>query len=155
VQALQDRVDITEVLCRYSSAVDQLDSAGVRSTLADDLWAQYGNGEPVEGGQKVADWIASATATILWQHHRLDVYHVDVEGDHAKTLSYLTSHQVFEENPDTAVILVARYHDELKRTSGGWKISRRIMEILWGETRKDDGFLASIGGRGPQVWKRA
>jgi hypothetical protein len=28
------------------------------------------------------------------------------------------------------------------------------MEILWGESRADDGFLASVGGRGPKVWAR-
>ena len=151
--AIQDRIDISEVLYRYSSSVDKLDKAGVRSVLADDLWAQYGNGEPVVGGQAVADWISSATSSIIWQHHQLNVYHLEITGDHAKALSYLTSHQVFQENPNTAIILVARYHDELARTAEGWKISRRVMEVLWGESRPDDGFLANLGGRGPEVWK--
>ena len=127
LRALQDRIDITDVLYRYSSAVDSFDAAGVRSALADDIWAQYGNGEPVEGGDKLAAWIVEATATIIWQHHLLNVYHVTIDGDQAKTLSYLTSYQVFKENPDAAIILVARYHDELRRTptagrsaSGSW-----------------------------------
>jgi ketosteroid isomerase-like protein len=155
LQALQDRTDIADVLYRYSSAVDSLDTDGVRSTLADDIWAKYGNGDPVEGGDKLAEWIAGATATIIWQHHLLNVYHVDIDGDRAKTVSYLTSYQVFEEKPKTAVILVARYHDELKRTPAGWKISKRIMELLWGEEKADEGFLDSLGGRGPKVWARS
>jgi hypothetical protein len=155
LRALQDRVEIADVLYRYSSAVDSLDTDGVRSTLADDIWAKYGNGDPVEGGDKLAEWIAGATATIIWQHHLLNVYHVDIDGDQAKTVSYLTSYQVFEEKPKTAVILVARYHDELKRTSAGWKISKRIMELLWGEEKADEGFLDGLGGRGPKVWARS
>jgi hypothetical protein len=155
LRALQDRVDIADVLYRYSSAVDSFDTAGVRSALADDIWAQYGNSDPVEGGDKLAAWIAEATATVVWQHHLLNVYHVTIDGDQAKTLSYLTSYQVFEENSDAAVILVARYHDELRRTPEGWKISKRVMELLWGESKADDGFLAGIGGRGPKIWQRS
>jgi ketosteroid isomerase-like protein len=154
LRALQDRTDIADVLYRYSSAVDSFDNAGVRSALADDIQAQYGNGDPVEGGDKLAAWIAEATATVIWQHHLLNVYHIDIDGDHAKTLSYLTSYQVFKENPDAAIILVARYHDELKRTPDGWKISKRVMELLWGESKADEGYLAGLGGRGPKVWQR-
>jgi len=152
LQALQDRIDVTDVLYRYSSSVDKGDSAGVRSALADDIWAQYGNGDPVEGGDALAGWIAEATKTAIWQHHLVNTYHVEVDGDEAKTLSYLTSYQVFEEAPDAATLLVARYHDELKRTPSGWKISRRVMEILWAETVAADGTLDALGGRGPKVW---
>jgi ketosteroid isomerase-like protein len=151
---LQDRTDISDALYRYSAAVDSFDTDGVRSVLADDIWAQYGNGDPVVGGDALANWIAEATATIIWQHHLLNVYHVDVDGDQASALSYLTSYQVFKENPDAAIILVARYHDELRRTPAGWKISRRVMELLWGESKADEGYLASLGGRGPKVWQR-
>ena len=155
LRALQDRTDIADVLYKYSSTVDSFDNDGLRSVLADDIWAQYGNGEPVEGADKLAGWIAEATATIIWQHHLLNVYHITVDGDHANTLSYLTSYQVFKENPDAAIILVARYHDELRRTADGWKISKRIMELLWAESKADEGFIANYGGRGPKVWARS
>jgi hypothetical protein len=48
----------------------------VRSTLADDIWAKYGNGDPVESGDALVGWIAEATATAIWQHHLLNTYHV-------------------------------------------------------------------------------
>jgi hypothetical protein len=48
-------------------------------------------------------------------------------------------------------VLVARYHDELRRNEDGWKISRLVFEILWGERRRDEtGYLAEVGGRGPE-----
>lgn len=155
LRALHDRLEIEDVLYRYSSSVDSFDTDGVRSCLAEDLWAQYGNGEPVTGGDALADWIAQATASVIWQHHLLNVYHVTVDGDQAKTVCYLTSYQVFEEDPKAAIILVARYHDELRRTPAGWKISRRVMELLWGESKADEGYLDSLGGRGPKVWARS
>jgi hypothetical protein len=154
VQALQDRLAITDVLHRYSSSIDSFDYEGVRSALADDIHAQYGNAPAVEGGDTLARWIEEATASVVWQHHQLSVYQVDVDGDDATALSYLTSHQVFREDPKAAKILVARYHDELRRTPSGWRISRRTMELLWGESRPEDGYLDQVGGRGPAIWQR-
>ncbi len=154
VSALQDRFDITDVLCKYSSCVDSFDYAGVRSVLADDIHAQYGNADPVTSGDALAAWIEEATQTVIWQHHLLSVYSVEIDGDEAKTLSYLTSYQVFQEAPDHSVILVARYHDELRRTADGWKIAKRVFELLSAENRKSDGMLETIGGRGPKIWSR-
>ncbi len=155
LRALQDRTDIEDVLYRYSSAVDSFDKEGLRGCLADDIWAQYGNSEPVTDADTLTNWITDATATCIWQHHLLNVYHVDIDGDQASTVSYLTSYQVFEQDPKAAIILVARYHDELRRTSDGWKLSRRVMELLWGETKPDAGYLDALGGRGPKVWARS
>jgi SnoaL-like domain len=152
IRALQDRSDITDVLYRYASTIDRFDHAGLRSVLADDLWAQYGNADPVVGGDAVAAWIGEAIASVVWQHHLLSVYHVDVDGNHASALVYHTSHQVFEDDPDTAKLLVGRYHNELRREPDGWRISRLVLEILWGEDKTDaTGYLALIGGRGPQA----
>jgi hypothetical protein len=152
VRALQDRMEITDVLYRYASTIDRFDSEGLRSVLAVDVWAQYGNAEPVSGGDAVASWIGEATANVIWQHHLLSVYHVEVDGDRARALVYHTSHQVFEDDPDTAKLLVGRYHDELRREHDGWRISRLVLEILWGEQKADAaGYLALIGGRGPRA----
>jgi hypothetical protein len=150
VRLLQDRMDVTDVLYRYASSIDAFDQAGLRGVLADDLWARYGNADPVVGGDAVASWIGKYNATVVWQHHLLSVYHVDVDGDAAKALVYHTSYQVFEDAPDTAKLLVGRYHVELRREPGGWRISRLLLDVLWGEERTDaTGYLALVGGRGP------
>jgi hypothetical protein len=152
IRSLQDRVDITDVLYRYASTIDRFDLEGLRGTLADDVWAQYGNADPVVGGDALTSWIGEMIADVVWQHHLLSVYHVDVGGDHAKALVYHTSHQVFGEDPENAKLLVGRYHNELRREAGGWKISRLVLELLWGEVKLDaTGYLDLVGGRGPQV----
>ena len=150
LRAIQDRIDITDVLYRYASTIDRFDHEGLRATLADDLWAQYGNADPVIGGDAVAAWIGEAIAPVIWQHHLLSVYHVEVDGDDAKALVYHTSHQVFEDEPDSAKVLVGRYHNELRREADGWKISRLVLELLWAEAKIDAaGYFALVGGRGP------
>ena len=150
VRALQDRADVTDTLYRYASTIDRFDVAGLRRLLANDLVAQYGNADAVTGGEAVAEWIGAAIAEVVWQHHFLSVYHVDVEGDRATALVYHTSHQVFEADPDAAKLLVGRYDVELRREVDGWKIGRLRLDLLWGEARVDvAGYLASVGGRGP------
>jgi ketosteroid isomerase-like protein len=152
IRAITDRIEITDVLYRYASAIDRFDHQGLRQTLADDLRAQYGNSEPLTGGDAVASWVAESTATVVWQHHLLSVYHVEVDGDLARALVYHTSHQVFADDPGKAKVLVGRYHNELRRTAAGWKISELVLELLWGESRTDAaGYLDLVGGRGPAV----
>jgi ketosteroid isomerase-like protein len=150
VRALQDRADVTDALYRYASTIDRFDVAGLRRLLADDLVAQYGNADPVTGGEAVAEWIGAAIAEVVWQHHLLSVYHVDVDGDGATALVYHTSHQVFEADPYAAMVLVGRYDVELRREVDGCNIRRRPLDLLWGAARVDvAGYLASVGGRGP------
>ena len=150
LNAIQDRIEITDVLYRYASTIDSFDLDGLRGTLADELWAQYGNADPVIGGDAVARWIEEAIEPVIWQHHLLSVYHVEIDGDEAKALVYHTSHQVFADEPESAKVLVGRYSNELRREPDGWKISRLVLEILWGEAKIDAaGYLALVGGRGP------
>ena len=150
LRVIQDRIDISDVLYRYASTIDEFDLDGLRSTLSDNLWAQYGNAEPVIGGDAVVAWIGEAIEPVIWQHHLLSVYHVEVDGDDAKALVYHTSHQVFRDEPESAKVLVGRYHNELRREAGGWKISRLVLELLWGEAKIDTtGYFALVGGRGP------
>ena len=150
IRAIQDRLDITDVLYRYASTIDRFDHEGLRATLADDITARYGNADPIVGGDEVAAWIGEAIATVVWQHHLLSVYHVEVDGDSAKALVYHTSHQVFANDPKTAKLLVGRYHNELRREAAGWKISKLVLELLWAEAKLDvAGYFALVGGRGP------
>jgi len=148
IQALSDRLDITDTLYRYASCIDVKDNDGIRAVLADDLWAKYGNADPVIGGDTVAKWIDEMTRDCVWQHHLLSVYHVDVTGDEADALIYHTSHQLFGSDPETVHVLVGRYRNKLVRTADGWKISRLTFEIVWAERRTDTtGYLELLGGR--------
>ena len=149
-QLLQDRLDVADTIYRYASCIDTWNNKGLRAVLADDLWAQYGNADPMSGGDTVAEWIAGATTGLVWQHHLLSVYRTEIDGDTATALTYHTSYQLPEADPETVNLLVGRYHQQLRRGASGWQLTRIVFEILWGEQRKDTtGFLAGVGGHGP------
>jgi len=93
IQQLVDRAAIVDVLCRYSTSIDEFDCDGVRSTLADDVQAQYANLPAATGDDALVASIREATATAVCQHHMLGLRRIEIDGDHACTVSDLTSHQ--------------------------------------------------------------
>ena len=90
-------------------------------------------------------------APVVWQHHLLSVYHVEVDGDDAKALVYHTSHQLFEDDPDSAKLLVGRYHNELRREQPTAGRSPSSCSSCCGARRRSTSPATSrsIGGRGP------
>lgn len=135
VQAMLDRTEVADVLYRYASTIDRKDYAGLRAVFVDDARGRYGERPWVEGADALVAWIAEQGEDKAWQHHLLTVYHVDVEGDAARALTYHTSHQARTAEPSRVRQIVARYDDELRRTADGWRIASKEMEVLWREDR--------------------
>ena len=135
LQELLDRQQIEDTLYRYASTIDSKDYPRLRSLLADDAVGKYGDADPIHGADEIVRWIDEATQDRAWQHHKLTVYHVDIDGNEAKALTYHTSHQKTVDDPDTVIVIVARYHDVLRREGDAWKITDKVMEIGWIEER--------------------
>jgi 3-phenylpropionate/cinnamic acid dioxygenase small subunit len=135
LQDMLDRQQIVDTLYRYASTIDTKDFKTLRSLFVDDAVGKYGDAEAIKGADEIVRWIDEATQDRAWQHHKLTVYHVDIDGDEAKTLTYHTSHQKTVDDPDTVIVIVARYHDVLRRVDGTWKIADKLMEIGWIEER--------------------
>ncbi|MET0661489.1 MAG: nuclear transport factor 2 family protein [Ilumatobacteraceae bacterium] len=131
LRRLFDRQEIVDLLLRYASAIDAKDYPTLRSLFCDDIHARYGD-EVVDGGDELLAWIDSMTATATWQHHMLNVYHVDFVSDtEATTLTYHTSHQTTSDAPNTCRKIVARYYDTVRKVDGRWLIADKYMEVGW------------------------
>jgi ketosteroid isomerase-like protein len=151
-----DRLEAADVILRYGAAIDSFDDDAILAVFDEDATAQYGkNTDVLHGPEAILEFINGFTQDCIWQHHFLNVYRVDVEGDRAKVLVYHTSRQLFERAPDTVHEIVARYHNELRRRDGVWRISKLFMEVLWAERRQDPSrYLEEIGGSAA-IWTRA
>ena len=119
LRSLLDREAVRDTIYRYGSTIDSFDHEGIRSVLADDLWAKYANDDPIVGGDHVAAWIMNHGDGIVLRHHFLNIYSVDVDGDTASALVYHTSHQFARDDLDCAKIVVGRYRMQLTRAADG------------------------------------
>jgi len=127
---------VSQTLYRYASSVDTKDWETLRSLFTDDAVGEYSHLDPISGADAIVAWIQSMTADRNWQHHLINVYHVDRTGPETATaLTYHTSHQTGEGVPDEVTLLVARYRDELRMVDGRWKIARKQMQTGWREVR--------------------
>ena len=131
LRGLIDQQGIRETIYRYASAIDGKEYEVVRSLLAADARARYGNRDWVVGADEIVRWLILDGENHLWRHHLLSVYHIEVEHDAARTLTYHTSHCVWASDPHTATIVVARYHDRLRRDGERWVLTQKFMEIGW------------------------
>jgi SnoaL-like domain len=135
LQTVVDRQEIVDTLYRYASTIDTKNFVRLRSLFVDDAVGQYAGGEPIHGADAIVAWIDSMTVDRAWQHHFLNVYHVDIDGDDARALTYHTSHQTTTADPDTVMVIVARYRDVLRKVDGTWKIADKRMDVGWIEER--------------------
>ena len=135
LQELIDHKRVCDALYRYAETIDIKDWDGLRGVLADDVVGIYNNYPHLNGAEALIEWIRSSTSDRSWQHHKLTVYRVEVDGDIAKAVTYHTSHQKRDSDPDTVIVIVARYYDTLRRDGRRWLISEKIMETGWREQR--------------------
>jgi hypothetical protein len=147
---IRDRLAVTEAVYRYPTSVDAGDWAALRAAFVDDARVRFGNGDWIVGADVLVRGLQSHMKESLARHHLVSVYRVEVNGDDATALSYATSHVVMASDPGLSRVSVGRYHEQLVRTSAGWKISAIVYELVWAEDRRDStNRLVSMGGRGP------
>ena len=130
-QEIQDLIDfhqVSQVIYRYASSVDAKDWSTLRTLFVEDATAKYGDYPELTGIDTILNFITTSSEPREWLHHLLSVYHVDVDGDEAVTLTYHTSHQI-EPGGTVFGLIVARYRHRLRRVDGTWKIVRKEMEI--------------------------
>jgi hypothetical protein len=133
---LLDRQQIEDTLQQYAWSIDLGDLDALRAVLADDVIGLYGDRDPIVGADAVVAWIVDNITDQVWQHHLLSVSRVEIDGDQASALTYHTSHQAPSDDPLSVKIIVARYHDDLRRVGADrWVISRKRMEVLRRENR--------------------
>jgi hypothetical protein len=146
LEALQSRVEITEVVLRYVRAIDRCDEALLRSCFHADARHSHGS---FEGAS--SDFCGHAMALcrqVVATHHQLGPPSIELAGDTAFVETYFTSHHRFGEVPPAGGrphedrFMGGRYVDRFERRDGVWKIAERrgVNEWLRYESASDRGF---------------
>ena len=173
LQELVSRLEIGDVLCRYSRGVDRRDWALVKECFHDDAVDQHGEfiGDP----NAFIEWVSNRHANIRFSMHFLGNCLIEFQSsDHAIVETYFIALQR-RENTDVAqggtdYEVFARYCDRFERREGVWRIAERrvvydfdqheaqyipVARVSWGirPTRSQRHDLSTQGRRSLQPTK--
>tara|TARA_Y100000588_G_scaffold390381_1_gene495643 strand:+ start:700 stop:1134 length:435 start_codon:yes stop_codon:yes gene_type:complete len=132
-----DRLAIMGVINRYGTTIDAADYQGLADCFTTDALIQYGSHNEFRGGRDVAEFVRKRTTGLAVQQHLLGNHEILLHKDRATATTYLHATQVEQAGAGGRVIVTGGiYRDNLARTSSGWLITKREMEVLWRERRK-------------------
>ncbi len=134
-QTLLDRAEISDVFHRYALGVDMRDWEMFRSCFTDDVTADFtsiwpglvvhGADEWVEMGKNIINGL-DATQHIITNHTH------DIQGDTAKSTSYLHAQHVIKNDLGSNHNVLAGYYTyDMVRTDDGWKIQNYSLTVTW------------------------
>ncbi len=136
VRELVDRQAILDVLHSYCYLVDTKDlDSMVEEVFAADGSDDHGEG-PVVGREAIRDWFVTNIANLAGNSHNISNVMIELDGDHAKMRSTVTSWAWTRENSDgnplrpADYVLVLNYVDELSRHPEGWRIDTRVLVAI-------------------------
>jgi hypothetical protein len=141
VQALQDRLDISSNLSRYTYGCDTRDYDLLASAFLPGAAINYSSLPPYH--MEFPAFLASCQRTLeslKSTQHFVGNIDVAVDGDQAHCTSYVQATHVAEDG--RMFVGAGRYDDDLVRTPDGWKIAKRDFVRQWG--RDPDGLAKDL-----------
>ena len=131
---LSDRLQINDLLIRYTRAIDTKDWALLDRCFTPDAHVDYTSAGGVAGDYpKVRAWLEKALAPFPMTVHALANSIVEIDGDRATARTYVHNPMGFA-NPDGSLHIFtvgAFYNDKLVWTDDGWRIRERIEETAF------------------------
>ena len=131
LQEISDRIEIQDLLVRYTRAIDEKDWALLDRVFTPDAELDYTSAGGIKGSYpEVRKWLETALSVFPTTVHYVTNSEIHLEGDTAKGRTAVFNPMVFR-NPDGSphqFNVGAYYVDELVRTDEGWRIRRRTEE---------------------------
>lgn len=130
-EQIADRIEIQDLLTRYTVALDQKDWAKLDTCFTPDADVDYTSTGGTQGKwPEVRKWLEMAMSPFPMTMHFISNTTVELDGDRAHTRTYVINPMGFQ-NPDGSLHLFtvgATYVDDLVRTPDGWRIAKRYEE---------------------------
>lgn len=131
LQQISDRIEIDDLLIRYTKAIDQKDWALLDTVFTPDAEVDYLSSGGIKGSYPEARaWLAKALSVFPVTVHYVTNSEVALDGDRASARTAVYNPMFFR-NPDASMhhfAVGAYYVDELVRTPAGWRIAKRREE---------------------------
>ena len=131
LQQVSDRIEIHDVLVRYTAAIDQKNWALLDRCFTADAHLDYTSAGGIAGDYpKVRAWLEKALAPFPVTAHYVTNSQVELQGDEARARTAVLNPMQYR-NPDGSMhhfTVGAYYNDRLVRTGDGWRIRERVEE---------------------------
>jgi hypothetical protein len=131
IEQISDRIEINDLLTRYTTAIDTKSWKLLDTCFTPDAHLDYTSAGGIKGDYpKVRAWLEKALAVFPMTVHFIGNSVVTLEGDKAKARTFVLNPMGFP-NQDGSLHLFtvgAFYNDELVRTPTGWRIAKRVEE---------------------------
>ena len=133
LQAVVDRQEIVDVLVSYAVSMDTHDWDGLARCFTEDAVADFGSlGPPMYGASGIRDELRAICEPMDASFHLVGNHVIELDGDSASARSYLIAQHVLREALGGPIFHVAgTYHDDLIRTSDGWRITNKRLVAAW------------------------
>lgn len=134
LQQLSDRAEITDVITRYTRAIDTGDWDGLDTVFTSDARIDYTSA----GGTKSAfpemkQWLADVLPGFPRRQHVIGQIDIDLSADTARATAYFLNPMVTATAHGTEGLYACGgyYHHQMVRTADGWRSRELVEETVW------------------------
>ena len=134
LQTLSDRLEIDDLLTRYTRAIDTGEWDRLDTVFTADAAIDYTSTGGIAGGYpEVKSWLAENLPMFPRRQHVLGQREVSLAGDAAAVAAYFLNPMVLPQSDGTELLweFGGLYHHELVRTGAGWRSRRLVEQLLW------------------------
>ncbi|EZP74075.1 Ketosteroid isomerase-like enzyme [Sphingomonas paucimobilis] len=149
LQEISDRMEISDLLSRYSHAIDFQDWDALDEVFTPDAIIDYSETGGAKGSYaEIKAWLPDALGRFPRYQHMVATTKLDLDGDTAGSRSILFNPMVYqgEGKPEQVFFIGLWYRDRLVRTDKGWRIAERYEEMGYSYNTPDMPPVASLDG---------
>jgi hypothetical protein len=131
LQELSDRLEIEQLIVRYSNSIDQRNWDGLDEVFTPDAYIDYRKLGGIDGAYpQVKAWLGPALANFPHYCHLVGNIEITLAGDlaSARTLCINPMDTPLPGGGSQVMFLGLWYKDKFIRTPQGWRMSERIEE---------------------------
>jgi 3-phenylpropionate/cinnamic acid dioxygenase small subunit len=138
LQAVSDKIEITEVLARYARGVDTRDWELWKSVFVPDAVVDYSSaGIPAGSRDEIGAFLAEGLRAVPMTQHFISNVEIDLQGDRA-TVRAMFYNPMQLPGMDELSSCGGHYVHDMVRTPEGWRSERLIEHNEWFVNRSGD-----------------
>lgn len=134
-QEVSDRLEISELLTRYCTAIDSKQFALLDEVFTEGATIDYSSSMPDIRGSRaeMKKWLTEVLAVFPMTQHLVSNTAFDIRGDRATTRTMFFNPMGWKDDADVLQVFFVGgyYEDKLRRTGDGWRIAERVERQAW------------------------